>query len=34
MASTFLQTGMAFLDATGGKPPLSWGVDDEGFAQI
>jgi pimeloyl-ACP methyl ester carboxylesterase len=34
MASTFSQTGMAFLDATGGKPPPSWGVDDDGFAQI
>jgi len=34
MASTFAQEGMAFLDATGGQPPPSWRVDDDGFAEI
>jgi pimeloyl-ACP methyl ester carboxylesterase len=33
MASTFAQAGMAFLDASGGKPPPSWRVVD-GFAEI
>lgn len=34
IASGFTQTGMAFLDGTGGQPPPSWRIDPSGFAEL
>jgi pimeloyl-ACP methyl ester carboxylesterase len=34
IASGFAQSGMAFLDGTGGQPPPSWRLDPSGFAEL
>jgi pimeloyl-ACP methyl ester carboxylesterase len=34
MATGFCQTGMSFLDVSGGKPPPFWKIDPSGFAVL